>query len=56
MTDRHFVGTPDQVAEQLRIRVLDVGVDGVLLNLVGNGHVPGIVGLAGSAVSAALAG
>lgn len=56
VTDRHFVGTPDQVAEQLRIRVLDVGVDGVLLNLVGNGHVPGIVGLAGSAVSAALAG
>jgi F420-dependent oxidoreductase-like protein len=55
-TDRHFVGTPAQVAEQLRTRVLDVGVDGVLLNLVGNGHEPGIVALAGSAVSAALAG
>ncbi len=55
-TARHFVGTPDQVAEQLRTRVLDVGVDGVLLNLVGNGHQPGTIELAGAAVSAALAG
>jgi F420-dependent oxidoreductase-like protein len=55
-TDRHFVGTPDQVAEQLRRRVLDAGVDGVLLNLVGNGHEPGVITLAGQAVSAALAG
>ena len=55
-TDRHFVGTPDQVAEQLRTRVLDVGVDGVLLNLVANGHEPGAVHLAGRAASAALAG
>ena len=55
-TDRHFVGTPDQVAEQLRTRVLDVGVNGVLLNLVANGHEPGVVDLAGRAASAALAG
>lgn len=55
-TDRHFVGTPDQVAEQLRTRVLDAGVDGVLLNLVANGHEPGVVHLAGRAASAALAG
>lgn len=55
-TDRHFVGTPDEVAEQLRTRVLDAGVDGVLLNLVANGHQPGAVHLAGQAASAALAG
>jgi F420-dependent oxidoreductase-like protein len=55
-TDRHFVGTPEQVAEQLRTRVLDAGVDGVLLNLVANGHRPGAVHLAARAASAALAG
>ena len=55
-TDRHFVGTPDQVAEQLRSRVLDPGVDGIVLNLVANGHEPGVVHLAGRAASAALSG
>ena len=55
-TDRHFVGTPDQVAEQLRARVLDAGVDGIVLNLVANGHEPGVVNLAGRAALAALGG
>ena len=55
-TDRHFVGTPDEVAEQLRTRVLDAGVDGIVLNLVANGYQPGVVQLAARAVSAALAG
>ena len=55
-TDRHFVGTPDQVAEQLRTRVLDAGVDGIVLNLVANGHEPGVVHLAGRAASAARGG
>ncbi len=47
-TDRQFVGTPDEVAEQLQRRVLDAGVDGVILNMVGNGFVPGMVELAGA--------
>lgn len=55
-TDRHFIGTPDEVADQLRTRVLDAGIDGVLLNLIANGHEPGVVELAGRAASAALAG
>ena len=46
-TARHFVGTPDDVAEQFRTRVLDHGVDGIILNLVANGHVPGVVDLVG---------
>ncbi|PTR26638.1 F420-dependent oxidoreductase-like protein [Rhodococcus sp. OK519] len=46
-TDRQFVGSPDEVAEQIKAAVLDVGVDGVILNLVANGHQPGIVELAG---------
>jgi F420-dependent oxidoreductase-like protein len=45
-TDRHFVGTPDDVAEQVKTRVLDAGVDGFVFNLVANGHVPGVVAMA----------
>lgn len=46
-TDRQFVGGPDEVAEQIKTRVLDAGIDGVIINLVANGHQPGIVELAG---------
>lgn len=45
--DRQFVGNPDEVAEQIKTRVLDRGIDGVVINLVTNGHEPGIVELAG---------
>ena len=43
-----FVGTPDDVAADLQDRVLDTGVDGLIINLIANGHEPGIVELAGS--------
>lgn len=46
-TARIFAGTPDQVAERLKREVLDAGVDGLIINMVGNGHVPGVVELAG---------
>jgi len=46
-TARHFVGTPDDVAADLQRRVLNPGVDGVILNLVPNGHQPGVVTLVG---------
>lgn len=49
-TDRQFCGAPDEVAEQLKTRVLDKGIDGIVLNLVVNGHEPGIVELAGRTV------
>ena len=49
-TDRQFAGTPDEVAEQLQKRVLDAGVDGIVFNMVGNGHVPGVVDRAARAV------
>ncbi|WP_328405902.1 TIGR03560 family F420-dependent LLM class oxidoreductase [Nocardia sp. NBC_00403] len=45
--DRQFAGDPDDVAEQLQQRVLDHGVDGLIINMVTNGHEPGIVELAG---------
>ncbi|MFB7720913.1 LLM class F420-dependent oxidoreductase [Nocardia sp. NPDC056100] len=49
--DRQFVGTPDEVAEQLQARVLDHGIDGLIVNLVTNGHEPGTVDLAGRALA-----
>jgi F420-dependent oxidoreductase-like protein len=50
LADRQFVGTGEEVAEQIQARVLDHGVDGVIINLVGNGHEPGSVELAGRAL------
>ncbi|WP_040802596.1 LLM class F420-dependent oxidoreductase [Nocardia concava] len=49
--DRQFVGTPDQVAEQIQTRVLDQGIDGVIVNMVTNGHEAGAVELAGRALA-----
>lgn len=49
--DRQFVGTPDEVAEQLQTRVLDHGVQGLIVNMVTNGHEPGAVELAGRALA-----
>ncbi len=50
-TDRHFVGSPDEVAQQIKERVLDIGIDGVVINLVTSGHKPGIVELAGKTLA-----
>ncbi|KAA8885191.1 LLM class F420-dependent oxidoreductase [Nocardia colli] len=47
IADRQFVGSPDEVAEQLQTRVLDHGVQGIIVNMVTNGHQPGAVDLAG---------
>ena len=46
-TARQFVGDPDEVAADLQARVLEPGVDGLIVNLVVNGHEPGAVDLAG---------
>jgi alkanesulfonate monooxygenase SsuD/methylene tetrahydromethanopterin reductase-like flavin-dependent oxidoreductase (luciferase family) len=46
-TRRHVVGTPDDVAADLQRRILDPGVDGVIVNLVPNGHQPGVVTMVG---------
>ncbi|MBB5912589.1 F420-dependent oxidoreductase-like protein [Nocardia transvalensis] len=50
-SDRHFVGTPDDVADQIQRRVLDHGVDGIIVNMVANGHEEGVLELAGKALS-----
>jgi F420-dependent oxidoreductase-like protein len=48
--DRYFVGTPDDVAEQLRAKVLDAGIQGLIVNMVANGHEPGAVEMAAKAL------
>ncbi|HEY9313678.1 LLM class F420-dependent oxidoreductase [Williamsia sp.] len=50
-TDRFFVGSPDEVAVQIKNRVLDVGIDGITINMISNGHVPGMITLAANALS-----
>jgi alkanesulfonate monooxygenase SsuD/methylene tetrahydromethanopterin reductase-like flavin-dependent oxidoreductase (luciferase family) len=43
---RQFVGTPDEVAAGIKERVLDPGVDGIIVNMPVTGHTPGAVTLA----------
>jgi F420-dependent oxidoreductase-like protein len=47
---RAFVGRPEQVAEQIKTNILDRGIDGICINMILNGHVPGRVALAGEAL------
>lgn len=44
---RVFLGTPAQIAEQLHRDVLEPGIDGLTINMIRNGHVPGAVATAG---------
>jgi F420-dependent oxidoreductase-like protein len=46
--DRVFLGTVDQVAEQVREKVLGAGINGITVNLVLNGHQPGVVSQVGA--------
>jgi F420-dependent oxidoreductase-like protein len=41
--NRAFLGTAEQVAEQLQEQVLGAGIDGITINLIRNGHRPGVV-------------
>lgn len=49
-TDRQFVGSPDEVADQVRSRVLAAGVDGFIFNMIVNGHEPGMITRAAEAL------
>jgi alkanesulfonate monooxygenase SsuD/methylene tetrahydromethanopterin reductase-like flavin-dependent oxidoreductase (luciferase family) len=44
-------GTAEQVAEQIKTNVLDVGVDGVIVNLPTHGYTPGVITEVGEALS-----
>ena len=48
--NRVFLGTVDQVAEQLHEKVIGAGIGGITINLVRNGHRPGMVSRVGAAL------
>jgi F420-dependent oxidoreductase-like protein len=50
MTGRVVVGGPAQIAEQVQAKVLDVGIDGVIINLAAHGYTPGIITTAAEAL------
>ena len=50
---RLFFGDPDEVVDQVRSLVA-VGLDGVVVNMMSDGHDPAAVTLAGQTLTAAL--
>ncbi|MEP6630346.1 MAG: LLM class F420-dependent oxidoreductase [Lapillicoccus sp.] len=54
MMSRMFAGPPEQVAADIKARVIDAGVDGVIINMIADGHVPGQVTRAGEALRSML--
>ncbi len=48
--DRAFIGTPDRVAELLHDKVLGQGITGLTMNMLRNGHEPGVLAAAGAAL------
>jgi len=50
MRDRSLTGSPEAVAEQVKKRVIDAGIDGVIVNMPIQGHLPGFITKAGEAL------
>ena len=48
--NRSFLGTAEQVADQLHEKVLGAGIGGITINLIRNGHRPGVVAQVGAAL------
>jgi hypothetical protein len=38
-----WAGTPDQIDDEIKRPVLDVGIDGVIVNLPTHGYIPGVI-------------
>ncbi|MEU8897214.1 TIGR03560 family F420-dependent LLM class oxidoreductase [Nocardia sp. NPDC048505] len=51
MDGRLFIGSPDEVADRLQEQVLALGVNGLVINMVANGHQPGVLELAGKTLA-----
>jgi F420-dependent oxidoreductase-like protein len=49
-TGRAVSGTPDQVAEEIKRRVLDAGIDSVIINLPTHRYTPGVITSVGEAL------
>ena len=55
-TARQFVGDPDDGAEQVQRRIIDRGVESFICNMITNGHVEGMVALAGRTLAPLITG
>jgi alkanesulfonate monooxygenase SsuD/methylene tetrahydromethanopterin reductase-like flavin-dependent oxidoreductase (luciferase family) len=51
MESRMFAGSPEEVAAGIKSRILDAGIDGVVVNLIADGHEPGVVTRVGDALA-----
>lgn len=40
---RMVIGSPAQIADQVQAKVLDAGVDGLIINLSAHGYSPGLI-------------
>lgn len=47
---RAVTGTVDQIADEIKRRVIDVGIDGVIINLPTHRHTPGVITAVGEAL------
>ena len=47
---RAVSGTPEQVAEEIKRRVLDIGIDGIIVNLPTHRYTPGVITAVGEAL------
>lgn len=47
---RVVIGSPAHIAAQVQSRVLDAGVDSLIINLAAHGHTPGVITTAGEAL------
>jgi F420-dependent oxidoreductase-like protein len=47
---RAVKGTPEQVADEIKRRVIDVGIDGIIVNLPTHRHAPGVITAVGEAL------
>ena len=50
MRDRTVTGSPDAMADQVKKRVIDAGIDGVIINMPVQGHMPGFITKAAEAL------
>jgi F420-dependent oxidoreductase-like protein len=50
LSGRVVVGGPAQIAEQVQAKVLDVGIDGLIINLAAHGYTPGVITTAAEAL------
>jgi F420-dependent oxidoreductase-like protein len=48
--DRAVSGSPEKVAEEIKRRVIDVGIDGVIVNLPTHRYTPGVITAVGEAL------